>query len=140
MTKPATLTVGATVENLARIAEFLEKTLHDAGCPEETIFSVQLAVDEAGSNVMLYGYPDGDAGTLTVTCEVREGTIRLTLTDDGRPFDPLTIEPPDLDADLEHRKIGGLGIHFMRSVMDDVGYDYIDGKNVLCMIKREGGT
>lgn len=137
MTAPATLTVDAKVENLARIAEFLEKVLHDAGCPEETIFSVQLAVDEAGSNVMLYGYPDGDAGTLTITCEVGEGTIRLTLTDDGRPFDPLTIKPPDLDADLEHRRIGGLGVHFMRSVMDDVRYDYINGKNVLCMIKRE---
>ncbi len=140
MNTSSTLTVAAKVENLAVIAEFIEETLHDAGCLEETIFSVQLAVDEASSNVMLYGYPDGGPGTLTVVCEIAEGTIRLTLSDDGKPFDPLTIEPPNLDTDLEHRRVGGLGVHFIRSVMDDVGYDYVDGKNVLCMVKRENGA
>jgi serine/threonine-protein kinase RsbW len=139
MNTSATLTVGAKVENLVMIADFIEEALQSAGCPEETVFSVQLAVDEASSNVMLYGYPDGDPGNLTVTCETGDGTIRLTLTDDGKPFNPLVVEPPNLDTDLEHRRVGGLGIHFMRSVMDDVGYDYIDGKNVLCMVKRETG-
>ncbi|RXE56789.1 hypothetical protein ABH15_01075 [Methanoculleus taiwanensis] len=137
MTLSARLTVPADLENLSVIAGFLEETLEEAGCSAETLFAVQLAVDEACSNTILYGYPGGERGAITITCEVDADEVRVMLADDGRPFNPLNAREPDLTAGLEERKIGGLGVHFIKSVMDSVTYAYSEEKNVLLLVKRE---
>lgn len=130
----AELTIRADLAALAAIADFLEETLAASG--DEMVFAVQLAVDEACSNTILYGYPDGEAGTITVACTVDDETIRVTITDDGVAFDPLTAPPPLLDIPAEERPIGGLGVHFIRTVMDSVTYARRGEKNVLSMEKR----
>ncbi len=140
MTLSAVLTVPAVLENLSVIAGFLEATLEDAGCSAETLFAVQLAVDEACSNTILYGYPTGDAGEITITCEIEAGEVRVALADDGRAFNPLNAREPDLTAGLEERKIGGLGVHFIKSVMDSVAYEFSEGKNVLLLVKIASPT
>ena len=128
------LTVQADLAALPVIADFLAETL--AGCGDDLIFAVQLAVDEACSNTILYGYPAGEAGTITLTCSVDADAVLVTITDDGIPFDPLTAPPPRLDVPAEERPIGGLGIHFIRTVTDSVAYAWKDGKNVLSMEKK----
>ncbi len=130
----AELTVRADLGALASIAEFLAGAL--AGSGDDLVFAVQLAVDEACSNTILYGYPDGEAGTITVTCIVDDDAVRVTIADDGVPFDPLTAPPPLLDIPAEERPIGGLGVHFIRTVMDSVAYAREGERNVLSMEKR----
>jgi len=134
----AELIVRAELGALAAIADFLAETL--AGCGDELVFAIQLAVDEACSNTILYGYPDGEPGTITIACTADGETVRVTVTDDGVPFDPLTVPPPRLDIPAEERPIGGLGIHFIRTVMDSVTYAREGGKNVLSMEKRRAAS
>ncbi|BBL66997.1 ATP-binding protein [Methanoculleus chikugoensis] len=130
----AELTVRANLGALPAIAEFLAETL--AGCGGELVFAIQLAVDEACSNIVLYGYPGGEPGSISIACTADDETVRVTITDDGVPFDPLTAPPPPLDVPVEERPIGGLGIHFIRTVTDSVTYARKDGKNVLSMEKK----
>ncbi|HNT06689.1 MAG TPA: ATP-binding protein [Methanoculleus sp.] len=130
----AELTVRAELGALTAIADFLAGTL--AGSADDMVFSVQLAVDEACSNTILYGYPNREAGAITIACTVDDDVIRVTITDDGVAFDPLTAPPPLLDIPAEERPIGGLGIHFIRTVMDSVAYARRDDRNVLSMEKR----
>ena len=134
----AELTVRAKLPALAAIADFLEETLAESG--DEMVFAVQLAVDEACSNTILYGYPDGEAGTITVTCTVDDDVVSVIITDDGVAFDPLSAPPPLLDIPAEERPIGGLGVHFIRSVMDSVSYARTGDRNVLSMEKRRAGS
>jgi len=131
----AELTVRAKLPALAAIADFLAETL--AECGDEMVFAVQLAVDEACSNTILYGYPGGEAGTITVACTVEGETVSVIITDDGVAFDPLSAPPPLLDTPAEERPIGGLGVHFIRTVMDSVAYARQNEKNVLSMEKRQ---
>ncbi|MDK2889926.1 MAG: serine/threonine-protein kinase RsbW [Methanoculleus sp.] len=130
----AELTVQADLGALANIADFLAETL--AGCGDDLVFAVQLAVDEACSNTILYGYPGREPGTITVACTADDDAVRVTITDDGVAFDPLTAPPPLLDIPAEERPIGGLGIHFIRTAMDSVTYAREGGMNVLSMEKR----
>jgi anti-sigma regulatory factor (Ser/Thr protein kinase) len=134
----AELIVRADLSALEAIADFLAEAL--AGCSDKLVFAVQLAVDEACSNTILYGYPDGEAGTITVACTVDDETVRVTITDDGVAFDPLTAPPPLLDIPAEERPIGGLGIHFIRTVMDSVAYAREGEKNVLSMEKKRSAS
>ncbi len=130
----AELIVRADLSALATIADFLTEVL--AGCGDDLIFAIQLAVDEACSNTILYGFPDGEPGTITVTCTADADAVRVTIADDGVPFDPLTAPSPLLDIPAEERPIGGLGVHFIRTVTDSVAYTREGGKNVLSMEKR----
>lgn len=90
---------------------------------ETGVFEVQTAVDEACTNIMKYAYPE-KGGVITVTCEMQGNDFVVTIKDKGKPFDPSSVPPPDLEADLDKRKIGGLGIHLMRKLMDDVSYSF----------------
>lgn len=134
----AELTVRANLAALPVIADFLAETL--AGCDGELTFAIQLAVDEACSNIALYGYPDREPGSITIACIVDTDSIRVTITDDGIPFDPLTAPPPPLDLPVEERAIGGLGIHFIRTVTDSVAYAREGERNVLSMVKKRSGS
>jgi anti-sigma regulatory factor (Ser/Thr protein kinase) len=134
----AEFTIRADLSALAAIADFLAEAL--AGCSDELVFAIQLAVDEACSNTILYGYPGGEAGLITITCTVDDETVRVTIADDGVAFDPLTAPPPLLDIPVEDRPIGGLGVHFIRTVMDSVSYARKDGMNVLSMEKKRAGS
>lgn len=128
------LTIDADIENLSKIAEFLEEVLGECGFSGEVLFNVQLAVDEACSNTILYGYPDG-GGTIEIACEVDDVAIRIVIADGGVPFDPLSAPEPDIEADIADRQIGGLGVYFIRTVMDEVAYEYTGGKNILSLKK-----
>jgi anti-sigma regulatory factor (Ser/Thr protein kinase) len=134
----AEFTIRADLSALAAIADFLAEAL--AGCGDELVFAIQLAVDEACSNTILYGYPGGEAGLITITCTADDETVRVTIADDGVAFDPLTAPPPLLDIPVEDRPIGGLGVHFIRTVMDSVSYARKDGMNVLSMEKKRAGS
>jgi serine/threonine-protein kinase RsbW len=128
----------ADLAQLERIGEFMVTVLREFGLKEQKIFNLQLAVDEACSNIIKYGYAAATAEErkIRIRCSRREGAIAVEITDRGKPFDPTTVAPPDLEASLEEREIGGLGIYFMKKVTDAISYAYKDGQNVLTMVVR----
>ncbi|MBN1455500.1 MAG: ATP-binding protein [Methanomicrobia archaeon] len=129
----------ADLAQLERIGEFIVTVLREFGLAEPKIFHLQLAVDEACSNIIKYGYANAataEDDTIMICCSRCNGTIAVTIKDRGRPFDPTIVAPPDLETSLEERKIGGLGIYFMRKLTDEISYTYKDGQNVLTMVVR----
>ncbi len=103
----------------------------------ELVFRVQLAIEEVVLNVMDYGYDEGvHEFELILTSEA--DTLTIEVVDDGRPFDPLNDVPtPDLEATVEERKVGGLGIHLVRTMMDQVNYRREQGRNYLTLVARK---
>jgi serine/threonine-protein kinase RsbW len=128
----------AKFEFLDEIREFVGNIARNGGFGEKDIYNIQLATDEAASNIIEHAYEGIKDGVLDISCGMEADTIKITLIDYGFPFDPSTIPMPDLKADLSNRKIGGLGIYLMRKLMDDVQYEpRLDKSNVLTMIKRK---
>lgn len=127
------LEIEGKLENLSLIGEFIGDTTSEFGLDNRKIFNVQLAVDEACTNIIEYGYAN-EGGMIDIACQRRGDEIVVVIKDRGKPFDPTSVQPPDLNASLEERKAGGLGIYFMKTLMDEVRYEFKEGKNVLTMV------
>lgn len=129
------LAVPARFENLALIGDFIAGVARRAGFDEKGVFNLQLACDEACTNVIEHAY-GGGPGQIRIAVSVHPDRIQIEVHDTGRPFDPTAVRVPDLDAPLERRETGGLGLHFMRSIMDEVRFEFGEGGNRLTMVKR----
>jgi anti-sigma regulatory factor (Ser/Thr protein kinase) len=114
------------------LLDALEAWLAGIGLPDETRLDVVLALDEAVANVIEHGYR-GAPGEIEVDAALTAGEVELRVVDGAPPFDPLDATPPELTGDLDHRRIGGLGIHLIRTLMDAVEYRREEGRNVLLM-------
>ncbi len=127
----------ASKEKLAEVLEFAEAFLEESGCPLRTQMQITVAVEEVFINIASYAYPDGK-GMMTLRMEIKEDpqAVEMIFTDSGTPYDPLAKEDPDVTLSAEDRQIGGLGIFMFKKMMDDVRYEYRDGKNVLTLIKN----
>ena len=130
------LEVDSELESLSIISDFIREVMERAGSDARNIFEVQMAVDEACTNIIQYAYPE-QKGIITLVCELVDDEFVVTIRDKGEPFNPCSVPPPDLEAELEKRKVGGLGIHFMRKMMDEVSYNLDAEKgNELTMRKK----
>src|SRR5262249_11036600 len=108
--------------------------------PANVVNAVNVVLDEAVSNAINHGYDAGVRGEIAVRLRRAGDAVLLEVEDDGRPFDPLQTPPPDLTPPPEQRPIGGLGVHLIRNLMDEVTYARVDGRNALKMIKHLGRT
>lgn len=132
-----TVQFAAKFELLDEIREYVGNIAREAGFNDKDVYNIQLATDEAASNIIEHAYENISDGVLELSCGVQDSTITIILTDRGESFDPSEIPLPDLQADLADRKIGGLGIFLMRKLMDEVHYESNTGKsNTLTLIKR----
>ena len=128
----------AKFEFLDEIREFVGGVARQGGFSDKDVYNIQLATDEAASNMIEHSYENIPDGVIDLSCDMEDEQIRIVLIDYGEPFDPSAIPLPDLKADLSDRKIGGLGIFLMRKLMDEVHYEpKPDKSNVLTMIKRK---
>jgi len=128
----------AKFEFLDEIREFVGEIARAGGFGDKDVYNIQLASDEAASNIIEHAYEGVSDGLLEISCGMRGDAITIILVDHGESFDPSEIPLPDLKADLSDRKIGGLGIFLMRKLMDEVHYAARPNKNnVLTMIKRK---
>lgn len=133
------MTFPARFEFLDEIRELVAQTAREGGFTEKEIYSLQLAADEAASNVIEHAYDGVSNANLDITCNMRGDTLTITLHDTGLSFDPSNVKTPNLKADLSERQIGGLGIYLMRKLMDEVRYESnLKTGNLLTMIKRRG--
>lgn len=137
MTKEShSLTVASDVANLEIVADFIIQAAQKANLDDQGIFAIQMAVDEACTNIIEHAYA-GAPGDIHLTCQVEPGECAVTIRDHGCSFDPESVPPPDLSSDLEERHVGGLGLHFMRKLMDEVHFSFDPEKgNQVVMIKR----
>ena len=132
------MTVPGRYESLSEMSEFVTAAVRDASWDEDQIFHVQVAVDEACSNIIEHAYGPDHSGQVTLTCCVAgQGDLVITIHDHGRPFDPATVPDPPIGAELDNLPEGGLGLYFMRKLMDQVTFRFDrEQGNVLTMVKR----
>jgi serine/threonine-protein kinase RsbW len=132
-------TFPAKFEFLDEIRDLVAQVAINGGFNEKAIYSLQLAADEAASNIIEHAYAGVSDATLDIHCDMQGDTLIITMRDTGKPFDPSKVRQPDIKADLSDRQIGGLGVYLMRKLMDDVSYKSNSKTgNVLTMTKRRG--
>ncbi len=138
MGKTLTLQIESQVDDLRKVDEAVEKFGLAERWSAESLFQVRLALEEVVINIIKYAHERGKHA-IEVSLAQEADRLTIEITDDGRSFNPLTDSPaPDLDASLEDRSVGGLGVYLTRSVMDALDYRRIDGKNHLTLVKRTG--
>jgi len=134
----ATAKFSGRFESLAGIRKFVFQAASNAGFDEKEIYAVELAVDEACSNIIEHAYGGEGKGDIECTCNDLNGGLEIILKDDGKPFDPSAVSQPDFSVALEEIKPRGAGLFLIRNMMDDVDFEFSqkDG-NVLRMLKRK---
>lgn len=149
MDKGKTLTVPGRYDQIQTICEFVYSGARSAGLDDDTVFHLELCCDEASTNIIEHAYGAENIGHITASYEIRDDEFRIMLHDDGQPFDPDTVPEPKLPAEKENSndaalgnimdslQVGGLGIHFIRKLMDEVHYSF-NGKhgNTLILVKK----
>lgn len=126
------------ISAVSRATEQVEAFCKDRGIADAVARKFSLALDETLTNTVSYAFPEGGSHCIAVRIEHRAGYLTATVSDDGAPFDPLSQAVPDIHAPVEHRKVGGLGIHLVRSLMEQVEYHRRGERNELTFGIRDG--
>ncbi len=131
------LTVDAVLGSIPVVTEFVNEQLEQFGCPMKAQVQIDIAIDELFSNIVHYAYHP-EVGPATVRVEVVDEPLSVIITfiDQGVPYDPLSKEDPDVTLSAEEREIGGLGIYIVKKNMNEITYEYKDGRNIL-KIRKE---
>ena len=130
------LGVKAQVSEVARLIEWIEGCAGRDGVDQAVAYQVMLAVEEAVMNVIGYAFEgQPPPHSITVRLDIDAAKIAAEVSDNGRPFDPTAMPEPDLSLPLEQRRVGGLGVHLMRNMMDRLDYRRDGGRNVLRLEK-----
>lgn len=126
------MTVDATIENIPSVTDFVNKKLEVLNCPLKAMTQIDIAIDELFGNISNYAYTP-EIGPATVRVEVEKDPVAVIITfiDGGRQFDPASRDNPDLSVPAAERRIGGLGLYLVRKTMDEITYEYRNGKNIL---------
>ena len=145
MTSTYRMTRAAYLESLSDFREFIKE--HCAGVPgitDEVVYDVQLAVDEACTNIISHGYAALDAGSIILDLDIHPDRLVVTLTDFGHAFEPSSAPVPDVDAPIEEREVGGFGLFFIQQAMDEMNYQVTEDGNKMTLTKHlrkpDGGS
>ena len=130
------LHVPGSFDRLEQISKFIEQSGLEAGLDDTAICRCQLAVDEACTNIIEHAYEGEGHGDIDICCEPEAGELIIVIEDQGKRFDPDSVPTPQLSTRLEDMQVGGLGLYFMRQVMDAVEFSYDNGSNKLVLVKR----
>ena len=131
------LDIEAVKDNITEVLGFIDEQLESTGCSPKTLMQIDLAAEEIFVNIAEYAY-DPETGPATVRVEVKPdgSAVIITFIDHGVPYDPLAKEDPDVTLSAEERKVGGLGIFLVKKNMDNIKYEYVNGSNILTIIKK----
>ena len=125
----------AGIQRVSRIVDELASAHH---LSENVVADIQVALDEVLANIISFGYPEGGVHEIWVRVTLVEHVLTAEIEDDGKPFNPLEAARPDLSGGLKERRVGGLGIHFVRELMDAVEYARVENRNRLVLRRRTG--
>ena len=130
------MTFDNDIKQIPMLEGFMNEIEEATGIDPSLTMSLNLALEEAVTNVMMYAYPKGQHGNVNLKAILKDGSIEFVLWDKGVPFDPTAAPEADTTLGVEERAIGGLGIHLVRNIMDTVSYENKNGMNILTMIKN----
>lgn len=131
----STLHIRNNPDQLARLYDFLEQQAERCSIDAALLMQIKLAMDEAVTNVIQYAYPESE-GDIRIDMGCDDKGLKIIITDNGIPFNPLESHEPDITLSLDERPIGGLGIFLVKQLMTNVRYDRSEGKNILTMTKE----
>jgi anti-sigma regulatory factor (Ser/Thr protein kinase) len=131
-----TLALKNNIEEINRLHSFIEEVGEVFALPMKTVMNLNLVLEEAVTNVIMYAYPKEEHEYIHLTAKEQEGKLIFILTDSGKAFDPTQAPDADITLSADDRQIGGLGIFLIRKIMNEVKYERIDGKNVLTLEKE----
>lgn len=122
---------------MAEIADFVERAARASGLNDDQIYDVQMAVDEACTNIIQHAYHGRKTGTIDLVCEARGKEFVITIRDQGDAFDPTKVARPNVNHPLSRRNVGGLGLFFMNKLMDRIEFQFSPQQgNLLTMVKK----
>lgn len=126
------------IQQIPQLAEFIGTVAEEARIADQSlVMSLNLALEEAVSNVILYAYPPGSDGLVDVEAIIRKDRLDFIISDSGEPFNPTAVPDADITLGVDERAVGGLGIYLVRNIMDTVEYERTEeGKNILSMTKK----
>ena len=130
----------SNLSELDALCQKLEKFGQSMGLSQKCIFEANLALDELFTNIISYGFDDKNEHTISITISLQNDELVFNIEDDGIPFNPTKVESPDLECTIEECRIGGLGIHLAKNLMDEVCYQRCNDKNVLTLRKNIKNT
>ena len=128
------------LSEVSRVNNGVEAFWHEHHLPDNSMLDVLLSIEEVLSNIIRHSLADFDNCVIVVSARIAAGEIQIQLEDNGPAFNPLSYSPPKLEAPLEDREAGGLGIHLVKCLMDRVRYERREERNFLTMAKTVGGT
>ena len=133
------ITMKAVIESIPAVTDFVDAQLEAIDCPMKAQMQINVAIDEIFSNISHYAYP-GSEGEATVRFEYDPlaKEAKVCFRDHGVPYNSLNKSDPDVTLPAVERAVGGLGIFLVKKLMDRITYEYTDGMNVLCIIKKVG--
>jgi serine/threonine-protein kinase RsbW len=136
--KTVELRIGNQIAEMKQVAEGVNKFGADHALPKSILNDLNVALDEILNNTINYGYVDDKRHEIVVSLSLVHGELVAEVQDDGVPFNPLEAPSPDLSGGRHERRVGGIGVHLVRSLMDDIEYIRSNGSNRLRMRKRLG--
>ncbi len=125
-----------TTSELDKLCRNLEQFGNTLGLTEKCIFQINLALDELFTNIVSHGCKNGEDHWIKIAISHENGTVVIRIEDTGIPFNPDSVEGPDTIDDIEHCPVGGLGIHLIKKLMDEILYERCGNKNVLTLKKN----
>ncbi len=126
----------SNLSELDTLCQHLEDFGKKIGLSKKMIFEINLALDELFTNIISYGFNDEDEHSIKITISQQKDELCLCIEDDGVPFNPVDFETSDVACSVENCKIGGLGIHIIRKLMDEICYQRCDDRNMLTLKKK----
>ena len=129
------------LQEIAGTAEKIEAYCESNALSPDLAHAVNLSIDEILTNTISYGYDDEETHRIEIVVRLEDDALVVVIEDDSAPFDPTATPDPDLEASLEERDVGGLGLFLVHQMMDRVEYEFVDGRNVVTLTKSmaDGG-
>ncbi len=134
--KTKTLILRNDISELNKLVAFLELLEEEWNLPPAVVPPVNLALEEALSNVIFYAFEKDSENEISLDVKLEGTVMTMVLSDEGKPYDPTQREDPDINLPAEDRPVGGLGIFLIRQIMNEVTYNRVGNKNQLTMVKR----
>lgn len=136
MSKKILVELKNNLTEIGRMSQVIDEFCSSNKLCSDTGFALNLSLEEILTNIIKYGYDDNDEHIILVRLYLNQGQVYIEVEDDGKPFNPLEVEPPDIHKPIDERPIGGLGIHLVKNHMDSLQYKRKEERNLLIMKKN----
>jgi len=123
-------------EELRRVQHAVDQLAARCHLPAEIVGDMQVALDEILSNIIKYGYADDAEHQIEVRLRVVDNAFEATIEDDGMPFNPLESRAPDVESGLQERRLGGVGVHYIKNLMSEIRYNREDNRNCVVLSRK----